>query len=218
MEGSGEGSALLITLTFALGVAWVGAVVSARLRLSAILGYIVAGVVIGPNTPGIHGDVGAVAALADIGIVLLMFTVGVDLSLPRLVELGWMAFLVGGLQVAATLGVGFGLGVLLGWPLAEAFCFGAAIAISSSIVLGKVLAERGETGSVHGQIAFVFSTVQDLATIALVIVLRSLAGGNEATPLDFGLALGKAVLFLVVVVVVNCGTRGIRAGCANAQP
>lgn len=199
----GEGSTLLINLAVALAFAWLGAVVSARLRVSPILGYIVAGIIIGPYTPGLQGDLEAVDALADIGVILLMFTVGVDLSLRRLLDLGWAAFLAGGVQVAATLALAFGAGTLFGWPFAEAFCFGAAIAISSSVVTGKLLNERGETGSTHGQIAFAISTVQDLATIGLVIVLRSLGGEHGATPGDVALAIGKALLFLLILVPVG---------------
>jgi CPA2 family monovalent cation:H+ antiporter-2 len=203
MHGTGEGSALLVTLAVALGAAWVGAVLSVRLRISAIFGYIVAGIAIGPHTPGFQGDVEVVDALAEIGVILLMFSVGVDLSLRRLLDVGWAAFLAGGVQVASVLAIAFSAGLLFGWPLAEAFCFGSAIAISSSVGLGKLLAERGETGSLHGQIALAFSTVQDLATIVLVILLRSLAGGDGATTEDLLLAVGKALLFLIILVPVG---------------
>ncbi|GIW09758.1 MAG: sodium/hydrogen exchanger [Dehalococcoidia bacterium] len=194
------GSTLLLNLAVVLGLACLGAIVAARLRVSVILGYILAGIAIGPYTPGFHGDLATVAALADIGVILLMFTVGVDLSLQRLLERWRLAIFGGAGQVALMITGGLVTGALLGWPLAEAFCFGAAVAISSSIVAGKLLGERGETGSLHGQIALALSAVQDLATVALVILLRAFAGSEGATPLEVLLAVGKAALFLFVLV------------------
>src|SRR5919198_5608118 len=130
---------LLVTLVFALGVAVVGAVLAARLGQSVILGYILAGVVIGPYTPGFVGDPAAVKALADVGIILLMFTIGVHLSVRDLVRAGTVALVGGVAQVLVTLGVGYAVGVALGWPFAQALFFGAVVAISSSAVLSKII-------------------------------------------------------------------------------
>src|SRR5919198_3446790 len=123
---------LLVTLVFALGVAVVGAVLAARLGQSVILGYILAGVVIGPYTPGFLGDPAAVKDLADIGIILLMFTIGLHLSVRDLVRAGKVALVGGVAQVFLTLAIGYAVGIALGWPSVQALFFGAVVAISSS--------------------------------------------------------------------------------------
>lgn len=159
----------LINMTIALTAAFVGATVAARLGQSTILGYILGGIAIGPFTPGLVGDVVAVETLADIGIILLMFAIGVQLSLRDLMRSGRVALLGGSAQVLLTIGLGYLVGVALGWTSLQALFFGAVVSNSSSTVLSKVLGERGEAGSTHGQVALAWSTIQDLSTIVLVV-------------------------------------------------
>src|SRR5437763_5362899 len=109
---------LLVTLVFAVGVAVVGAVLAARLGQSVILGYILAGVVIGPYTPGFVGDPAAVKDLADVGIILLMFTIGLHLSVRDLMRAGTVALVGGVAQVLVTLGIGYAVGIAVAWPTA----------------------------------------------------------------------------------------------------
>jgi monovalent cation:H+ antiporter-2, CPA2 family len=191
---------LLVTLVFAVGVAVVGAVLAARLGQSVILGYILAGVVIGPYTPGFVGDPTAVKDLADVGIILLMFTIGVHLSVRDLVRAGTVALVGGVAQVLVTVGVGYAVGLALGWPSAQALFFGAVIAISSSAVLSKIIEEHGDGDSEHGRIALAWSTVQDLATIALVVVLSAVAGTGSNLLTDLLMGTGKALLFLAILI------------------
>ncbi len=193
---------LLVTLVFALGVAVVGAVLAARLGQSVILGYLLAGVVIGPYTPGFVGNAAAVKGLADIGIILLMFTIGVHLSVRDLLRVGRVAIVGGSAQVVATLGIGYAVGIALDWPSAQALFFGAVVAISSSAVLSKIIEEHGDGDSEHGRIALAWSTVQDLATIALVVVLSAVAGTGTGSHLltDLLVGMGKAALFLAVLI------------------
>ena len=193
---------LLVTLVFALGVAVGGAVLAAWLGQSVILGYILAGVVIGPYTPGFVGDPAAVKALADIGIILLMFTIGVHLSVRDLVRAGTVALVGGVAQVFVTLVIGYAVGIALAWPFAQALFFGAVIAISSSAVLSKIIEEHGDGDSAHGRIALAWSTVQDLATIALVVILSAVAGAGPGSNLltDLLMGAGKAGLFLAVLI------------------
>src|ERR671934_220388 len=197
-----EEAGLLVTLVFALGAAVGGAVLAARLGQSVILGYILAGVVIGPSTPGFVGDPTAVKALADIGIILLMFTIGVHLSVRDLARAGTVALVGGVAQVLVTLVIGYAVGIALAWPFAQALFFGAVIAISSSAVLSKIIEEHGDGDSAHGRIALAWSTVQDLATIALVVILSAIAGtgaGSNLLP-DLLVGAGKAGLFLAVLI------------------
>jgi CPA2 family monovalent cation:H+ antiporter-2 len=143
---------------------------------SVILGYILAGIVISSSVSGVLGRRTAVAEMADIGIILLLFALGVRLSFRDLLRVGPVALLGGTVQVLTLLGLGAVAGLVLGWSPTEALFFGAVIAISSSAALGTLLQERGEEGTEHGRIALAWSAVQDLATIVLVVVLSSLAG------------------------------------------
>ena len=198
-----ETAGLLVNLVFAYGAALIGAVVAARLRQSIILGYILAGIAIGPFTPGFVADRATVEALADIGIIFLLFAVGVQLSLRDLLRVGTIAIGGGSLQVLVTIGLGYLIGVALGWSPLESLFFGAVLSNSSSTVLSKILDERGEMESEHGQIGLAWSTVQDLSTIVLVVVLSALAAGSQSLVADLGWALLKAALFMAVLVLAG---------------
>ncbi len=197
------GEGLLANLALALVAALAGAVAALRLRQSATLGFILAGVAIGPFTPGFVADLAAVEALADLGVVFLLFTIGAQLSLRELLRAGRVAIVGGSLQVVAVVGLGAAVGLALGWQLVEALFFGAVVSNSSSTVLGKVLGERGEADTEHGRIALAWSTVQDLSTVVLVVLLSALAGGQETLMADVAVAVGKAVLFLVLLIPVG---------------
>ena len=134
---------LMVTLVCALGCAGAGAILAARLGQSVILGYLLAGVVIGPYTPGFVGDPGTVQVLADLGIILLLYTIGVQLSVRELLAVGRVALVGGIVQVLATVGIGYAVGRLVGWPALQALVGGAVLAISSSAVLSKILEEHG---------------------------------------------------------------------------
>jgi len=192
----------LVNLTIALAAAFVGATIAARLGQSTILGYIVGGIIIGPNTPGGGGDLLAVEALADIGVILLMFAIGVQLSVRDLMRIGRIALLGGSTQVLLTIGLGFAVGIALGWTWLQALFFGAVISNSSSTVLSKILGERGETGTVHGRIGLGWSTVQDLSTIIMVVLFTALAEGEGLFP-DLLWATGLATIFMVLLVPVG---------------
>jgi CPA2 family monovalent cation:H+ antiporter-2 len=189
----------LAHLVTALGAALVGAAIAVRLRQPLILGYIVAGVAIGPFTPGIIGDVDAIASLAEIGVIFLMFVIGVQLSLRELIRAGRIALFGGLLQVSVMIGVGYLVGRALGWSGVEAYAFGAVISNSSSTVLGKIMSDRGELDSNHAQLGIAWSSVQDISTVALVAVLAVLSPVDTSV----GPLLGKAALFFFVLVPLS---------------
>lgn len=195
MEGG-----LLAHLVTALGAALVGAAIALRLRQPLILGYILAGVAIGPFTPGIIGDVEAIASLAEIGVIFLMFVIGVQLSLRELIRASRVAVIGGLLQVVAMIGIGYAVGRALGWGGVESYAFGAVISNSSSTVLGKIMSERGELDSNHAQLGIAWSSVQDISTVLLVAVLAVISPVQH-TPV--GLLLGKAALFFFVLVPLS---------------
>jgi CPA2 family monovalent cation:H+ antiporter-2 len=188
----------LVTLALALVAAAIGAAVAVRLGQSAILGYVAAGILIGPYTAGPVAQPGTVAALADVGLVFLLFAIGLELSLRDIVRVRRIVVLGGSAQVVAMVVVGYLAAVGLGFPSLEALFFGAFITQSSSTVLAKILGERGELDSSHGKITLGWATVQDLSTIVLVVLLAGLAQGGELVT-DLGFALGKAAIFLAIL-------------------
>lgn len=187
---------LVLHLVTALGAALVGAAVALLLRQPVIVGYILAGVAIGPFTPGILGDPGAIAQLAEIGIVFLMFVIGVQLSLRELVRASRIAVVGGLVQVLAMIGIGYAVGRALGWSSMQSYAFGAVISNSSSTVLGKVLSDRGEIDTRHARLALAWSSVQDISSVAIVALL-ALASPRSG---GAGPLLGKAAVFFVVVM------------------
>lgn len=199
------GSGLLVNLVLALAIATVGAALAARLGQSVILGYIVSGVIISPSTPGPVGATAPVEALADIGVILLMFTVGMRLSLRELQAVGPVALLGGSAQVLILIGLGYLIARGVGWGWQEALFFGAVVSNSSSTVLSKVLGDRGQMGALHSRIALAWSTVQDLSTVALVVVLSAVVTGGSGMTLagTLGVAAAKAGIFLFLLLGVG---------------
>jgi CPA2 family monovalent cation:H+ antiporter-2 len=195
----------LLTLAAAFVVAFAGGAIAMRLKQSPIVGYLVAGLLIGPFTPGFTADAETTQRFADIGVILLLFGVGVHFSLGELVRLKVVAGGGGLAQVVLTIGIGMLAGTALGWSPLASFFLGATVAISSSAVLAKVLEERGEEGSAHGTIALAWMVVQDLATIVLVVLLTGLSGSSGDLKTGVALATAKAALFVAVLLVV--GTR-----------
>jgi CPA2 family monovalent cation:H+ antiporter-2 len=187
---------LLGHLVLALGAALLGAATALRLGQPLILGYLLAGVVIGRFTPGIANGAGAIAELAELGIVFLMFVIGLQLPFSELIRSGRIAVFGGLVQVAVMVAVGYAVGRALGWSHTGAYVFGAVVSNSSSTVLGKILSDRGELDSRHGQLALAWSSVQDISTVALVAVLAFLTTGGTGA----GTLLARAALFFFGLV------------------
>ena len=189
----------LVTLALALIAATIGAAIAVRFGQSPILGYVAAGVLIGPYTAGPVAQAETVAALADVGLVFLLFAIGLQLSISDLLRVGRVAIVGGTLQVIGMIVVGYLVALALGFGQLEALFFGAFISQSSSTVIAKILGDRGELDSAHGHIALGWATLQDLSTIVLVVILGALAQGGDLGA-DLGLAVGKAVLFMVILL------------------
>jgi CPA2 family monovalent cation:H+ antiporter-2 len=193
----------ILDLGVAIAMALILGVVAVRLGQPAILGYLIAGIVIGPFTPGFVGDAGAITELADLGVVLLLFALGIEFTLRELRAVARVAIPGALLQIAIILAVGTALPALLGVELRAALVIGACLSISSTLVVIKQLIDRGELDALHGRVAIGWAIVQDLVTIAFIVALPPLAGGDVVGPLL--LALGKAALFLALAFLV--GTR-----------
>jgi CPA2 family monovalent cation:H+ antiporter-2 len=192
---------LAVTLIVALGTALVLGALAHRLRMPPMVGYIAAGLLIGPFTPGYIADREEVEGLADIGVALLMFSIGIRFRLGELVEVG-RAVLVGAtLQVAVTMGLGAAFMMLAGRPLLEALFLGAAVSICSSVVLVKVAGETTLESTLHGRMAFSWSIVQDLITVVLVVVLSAMAGESDQPVIDALVATALAAAFVAAVLL-----------------
>jgi CPA2 family monovalent cation:H+ antiporter-2 len=193
----------ILGLGSAVAAALVGGAIAIRLHQPAIVGYLLAGVLIGPFTPGFVGDIDQISALADVGVVLLLFALGVEFSLRELRDVGRIALPGGVAQIALIAATGAALMIGLGSGWGGAFVVGACLSISSTLVVLKSLIDSGEIDSLHGRAAIGWSIVQDVATIVFIVALPSLTGGNAIVPLL--VALIKAAVFLVLAYVL--GTR-----------
>jgi CPA2 family monovalent cation:H+ antiporter-2 len=193
----------ILDLGVAIALALAGGAVATRLRQPAIVGYLFAGVVIGPFTPGFVGGQEDISQLAELGVVLLLFALGVEFSLHELRRV-WRVAVPGAIaQVLIIIVAGTLAGAALGLSLSEAAVVGSAIAISSTLVVLKILEERGELDGLHGRAAIGWMVVQDLVTVLLMALLEPLAGGGSAAPVV--LAVVKAGAFLLLAYVL--GTR-----------
>ena len=183
--------------------AFVGVVVARALRLPMLLGYLALGVTIGPHGLGLVANADTVQALAGVGVILLLFAVGVEVSFRNLAQLGLVVVLVGVGQVAGTTAIAFGVGLLVGWPTEHALVFGFVVSLSSTMVVLKTLNDRGELLSLHGRLLTGLLLFQDLAFVPMVAVLPALSGEGGSLLADLGLGLLKAAVVLVLAVVLG---------------
>jgi CPA2 family monovalent cation:H+ antiporter-2 len=194
---------LVVDLVLALGAAFLGGMVAQRLGQPVLLGYILAGVLIGPNTPGLVADRERVELLANLGVALLMFALGVEFSFNELRRVRRVALLAGGLQIPLTVGLGTVVGLAIGWPPRAALLLGGAFAISSSIVALKLLLGRGEGDSAQARVALGLGIVQDLSLVPMLALVPLLTGETENLGLAVARSLGTAAVALVVVALVG---------------
>jgi CPA2 family monovalent cation:H+ antiporter-2 len=205
--------ALIPTVALGLALAFLGGLVARRLGMPSIVGYLVAGVAIGPYTPGFVADADLAQELAEIGVILLMFGVGLHFSLGNLMAVRSIALpgAIGQITVASVLGAVVGLAI--GWSLGAAIILGLAISVASTVVLVRALMDRGELLSAQGRIAVGWLIVEDIFTVVILVLLPSLAsfmvgpGLTEAGIVDalaeVALAIARASLFAMLIVVVG---------------
>jgi CPA2 family monovalent cation:H+ antiporter-2 len=194
-------------IAIVLVAALLGGFVAQRLGQPLILGYIVAGILVGPYTGGpTISEIHDLELLAEIGVALLLFALGLEFNLKKLARVKWVAFLGTPIQLALSIGLGWGLGRLLGWDSYPALWLGALIALSSTMVILKTLMASGALGTLTSRVMIGMLIVQDLAVVPLMIVLPELGNLQEGLP-QLGLAVLRAGLFLATMVLV--GTRVI---------
>jgi len=203
---------LITTIATALGLALVLGFIAVRIRLPALVGYLVAGVLIGPYTPGYVADTEIAGELAEIGVMLLMFGVGLHFSLDDLLRVRKIALPGAILQIVVATALGAGVATLWGWGLGGALVFGLALSVASTVVLLKALEARGVLDSMNGRIAVGWLIVEDLAMVLVLVLLPPLAGWlGGHTPTEqmgnpwqaLGLTLLKVAAFIVLMLVVG---------------
>ncbi len=194
---------LLVNITMALGVAFVGGYLARLVKLPAIVGYLMAGVVIGPFTPGFVGDSQSISQLAELGVIFLMFGVGLHFSLRDLWRVRDIAVPGALLQMLTATALGLGLSQLWGWTLSAGLILGLAISIASTVVLLRGLMDRGLLNTNHGKVAVGWLVLEDLATVLILVALPALGTTGDG---DLGSILWtflKAAAFIGLMLVVG---------------
>ena len=202
---------LISTIVIALALAWAFAAVANRLKLPPIVGYLLAGIAIGPFTPGFVADQNIASELAEIGVILLMFGVGLHFSLADLLSVKAIAIPGAFAQIACATLLGMGLGLWLGWSIEGALVFGLALSVASTVVLLRALQERRLVETERGRIAVGWLIVEDIAMVLTLVLLPALSGAPEgnagAAPLDIAVALGttvaKIAAFVGIMLIVG---------------
>jgi CPA2 family monovalent cation:H+ antiporter-2 len=188
----------------ALVTAFAGGLIARRLRLPAIVGYLLAGMAIGPFTPGFSGDLETIRQLAELGVIFLMFGVGLHFSLRDLWAVRSVAVPGAAMQITTSTVLGLALTQLWGWSISAGLVLGFSLSIASTVVLLRGLTDNGLLHTRPGQVAVGWLVLEDLATIAILVLLPALFGGGEAASVEaVALALLKAVVFVVLMMVAG---------------
>jgi CPA2 family monovalent cation:H+ antiporter-2 len=203
---------LIATLAIGLGFAFVGGFVAFRAGLPPLLGYLLAGVAIGPFTPGLTADAAIAPQLAEIGVILLMFGVGMHFSIRDLLSVKRIAVPGAIVQIVVATVLGIGVSGLWGWNFGAGLVFGLTLSVASTVVLLRALEARGEQDSPNGRIAVGWLIVEDLIMVLALVMLPALSGVFSGEALDLtalakslGITLLKIAVFVVLMLVV--GTR-----------
>ncbi|OGA25646.1 MAG: potassium transporter [Betaproteobacteria bacterium RIFCSPLOWO2_02_FULL_67_26] len=178
-------------------------VVFRSLRLPPMLGYLIVGVAIGPHALGWISETAEARWLAEIGVVFLMFSIGLEFSLPRLVTMRRIVFGLGAAQVLLTLLIVWAVAAALGARWETGLILGGVLAMSSTAILAKMLAERMELNSPHGRQIIGVLLAQDIAVVPLLILIPALTAGAEELAVDLGLALAKALVVLALMLFLG---------------
>ena len=207
---------LITTIAAGLGLALIMGFIAVRLKLPALVGYLVAGIIIGPATPGFVADIELSRQLAEIGVMLLMFGVGLHFSLNDLLAVRRIALPGAIVQIAVATALGAAVAALWGWPLGSGIVFGLALSVASTVVLLRALENRGALESVNGRIAVGWLVVEDLVMVLVLVLLPPLSGwlgGNATAPAGaagdrsalttLALTLGQVGVFVALMLVVG---------------
>jgi K+:H+ antiporter len=192
---------LAVALTAALAGGWV----ARRLGQPLLLGFLIAGILIGPDTPGIDANRERVQQMAELGVALLMFGLGVEFSFSEIIRVRRTVTIAGTVQIPLTIVLGFACGLAAGWSWQASALLGGAFAISSSIVTLTLMMGRGEADTPHAKIALGLGVVQDLSLVPMIAVLPTLSGDEDNVVLSLLKSVGTATAALLLVIIL--GTR-----------
>jgi monovalent cation:H+ antiporter-2, CPA2 family len=206
---------LISTVAAGLGLALIMGFIAARLKLPVLVGYLTAGIIIGPATPGFVADVELSSQLAEIGVMLLMFGVGLHFSLEDLLAVRRIALPGAVVQITVATVLGMAVAATWGWSLAAGLVFGLALSVASTVVLLKALEHRGVLDSVNGRIAIGWLIVEDLVMVLVLVLLPALSvwlggaanhsesAGDRSLLETFGLTVAKVSVFIVLMLVAG---------------
>ncbi|HWB51296.1 MAG TPA: YbaL family putative K(+) efflux transporter [Stellaceae bacterium] len=209
-----HGTSLFTSFVVGIGLAFVFGAVAHRLRTSPLVGYLVAGIIVGPFTPGFVADQSLAPQMAEIGVILLMFGVGLHFSVGDLLAVRRVVVPGALAQVAASTGLGMALAWLAGWRPAAGLVFGLCLSVASTVVLMRALQERRLLATDRGHVAVGWLVMQDLLMVVALVLLPAVAGllhdDAGSAPLDirslaetFGITLGKVVVFVALMLAVG---------------
>ncbi|EPJ7366524.1 YbaL family putative K(+) efflux transporter [Pluralibacter gergoviae] len=201
---------LITTIVGGLVLAFILGMIANKLRISPLVGYLLAGVLSGPFTPGFVADTQLAPELAELGVILLMFGVGLHFSLKDLMAVKKIAIPGAIAQIAVATLLGMGLSAMLGWSLMTGIVFGLCLSTASTVVLLRALEERQLIDTQRGQIAIGWLIVEDLVMVLTLVLLPAVAGmldkgdvGLASLSLDMGLTIGKVIAFIAIMMVVG---------------
>lgn len=211
IEAKLESHALIINLVAALALAFFFGALAQKLRISPLVGYLVAGVAMGPFTPGYVGDTSLAMQFAEIGVILLMFGVGLKFSLSDLWAVKGVAIPGALVQMAAATLLGYGVGALMGLGAAEALMLGFSLSVASTVVLLRALEDRHLLKTENGRICVGWLVIEDIAIVLGIVLLPTLAGiatGNggatlSATLTALAFTIGKIAVFVALMLFVG---------------
>ena len=194
---------IAIEITIALAAAAGCGILVRKLGLPVIVGYMIGGILVGPHLSGLVTEVETIDFLGEVGVVLLLFALGLSFSIDELRKVGKVAILGGTIQMTATALLGFGLGELMGWDWAASIFFGCMIALSSTMVIMKALMDKGELDTTHGRIIMGILLVDDISLIPMMILLPALGSTSGVDMGELGLGLLKAVFFIAAIIFLG---------------
>jgi monovalent cation:H+ antiporter-2, CPA2 family len=204
---------LIATIAVSLAFAFVGGLLAVRLRLLPLVGYLLAGIVVGPFTPGFVADAKLAPQLAEIGVILIMFGVGTHFSIRDLVAVRRVALPGAFTQIIVATALGAGVATLWGWSLGAGIIFGLSLSVASTVVLLRALEDRDMIKSNNGRIAIGWLVVEDLLMVLTLVLLPALTGvlggpapdntGNGGLWLALGITIGKVVLFIGLMLIAG---------------
>ncbi len=193
---------LIAIIVVGLVAAFILGTIAQRLRLSPLIGYLLAGIAIGPFTPGFVGDVPLAMELAELGVILLMFGVGLHFSLRDLLSVKAIAIPGAMVQILSAVAMGAGLGLWLGWSLGAGLLFGLALSVASTVVLLRAMQDRRLLDTDRGRVAVGWLIVEDLVMVLALVLIPVLAGGGDLA-LPLAITVGKVAAFAAFMLIVG---------------